>query len=205
MGNEIDEVLVEDGSPRKRLRATLRRFKDFPLLDIRYWYEDKKTKEYRPTAKGISLTKSNYLSVRSISIDHHEEVMEYLDVGSLSVSNEGDRSHLQKSSLNKYGTINEVNTFVDFIKPSSALYSVEYKGAVAEITLNKAHPFVRRVAISSERSDPNGIQNIAELLVAMDLSIKTQVNVDGVSVDVLSEMFGFGLSKYSRKIAEVNV
>jgi len=205
MSDEYDALLVEDGSPRKKLRATLRKYQNTPLLDLRYWYEDKKTNEYRPTSKGISLTKSNYLSVRSISIDHHDDIMEYLDVGSIDANGAGDQEAINNSNAGKYGTVNEVHVELDFLKPSTAVYSVSYKGAVAHITLNKSHPFIQS-AIGEATLDTEavGIRKIAELLVAVDLTLKTQIEPDTISPDVLSDLFGFGLSRYSRKIAEAS-
>lgn len=205
MSDDYDALLVEDGSPRKKLRATLRKYQNTPLLDLRYWYEDKTSKEYRPTSKGIALTKSNYLSVRSISIDHHDDIMEYLDVGSIDASGSGDQEAIHQSNAGKYGTVNEVQLELDFIKPSTSVYQVVYKGAVAHITLNKAHPFIRSIAgTSTAESTADGLRKIAELLVAVDLSLKTQISSETSSPEIVSELFGFGLSRYARKIAEAS-
>lgn len=203
MSDDYDALLVEDGTPRKKLRATLRKYEGTPLLDIRYWYEDKSSKVYRPTSKGISLTKSNYLSVRSVSIDHHDDIMEYLDVGSTKTTGSADQEAIHNSNTGKFGAVNDVQVKLDFVKPSTAVYSVVYKGATAHIVLNKRHPFIRSITedISSDESGP-GLKIIAELIVAADLTLKTQMTSQTSSPDVISELFGFGLSRHLKKIAE---
>ena len=50
-------------------RFTVRKWKGNGLLDIREFYEDKKTEEMRPGKKGISLTNDQYKALKALMLD----------------------------------------------------------------------------------------------------------------------------------------
>ena len=106
MTDDNGEVLIEDGPDNKRLRIALRKFKGTPLLDVRYWYLDKKAQEFKPTGKGISLTRANYLGLRSIAVDHHDAVMGYLDIGSLAATHQGDNALVSQEISQNHKLVN---------------------------------------------------------------------------------------------------
>lgn len=203
MTDENGEVLIEDGPDHKRLRITLKEFKGTPLLDVRYWYVDKKTKDLKPTAKGVSLTKANYLGLRSVAVDHHDSVMEYLDVGSVAVSHGGDSSLIAKQVAQKQQSVKSISIEFAILKPSYRLYDVEYKGGLAIITLNKSHLFVRTL---SNRDDERNAQleAIGKLLVSIDLSLMN-MHVEGeISPSIVAGQFEYDLTKYANQVSREN-
>jgi hypothetical protein len=50
-------------------RFTVRKWKGNVLLDIREFYEDKKSEEMRPGKKGISLTNDQYKALKALILD----------------------------------------------------------------------------------------------------------------------------------------
>jgi hypothetical protein len=198
--DDTGEVLIEDGPDSKRLRITLREFKDRPLLDIRYWYLDKKSKELKPTAKGISLTKANYLGLRSVAVDHHDSVMEYLDVGSISTTHGGDRSLIAKQNAKNQNSVKNMSVKIEVLKPSSKFYEVEYEGAFATVTLNKSHKFVESL---SDQDDVRRAQleAVGKIIVSIDFSL---MNVHGegvISPSIVADQFEYDFAKYAERLS----
>lgn len=194
------EVLIEDGPDSKRLRIALTEFKGTPLLDIRYWYVDKKSKELKPTGKGISLTRANYLGLRSIAVDHHDAVMEYLDVGSIASSHGGDSSLIAEQIAKNQQSVKTVEFDIAPLKPSSKLYKVEYKGALATITLNKSHQFVRSL---SENEDVRAgqLDAIGKLIVSIDFSLMN-IRAEGViSPSIVADQLEYDFTKFADRLS----
>jgi hypothetical protein len=194
------EVLIEDGPDSRRLRIALREFKGTPLLDVRYWYVEKKSRELRPTSKGISLTKANYLGLRSVAVDHHDLVMEYLDVGSIAVSHGGDSSLIAKQIAQDQQSVRSMNIEIAALKPSNKLYEVEYKGALATITLNKSHQFVRTLSdVDDERSVQ--LEAIGRLIVSIDFSLMNVRGEGVISPSIVADQFQYDFSKYAERLS----
>ena len=80
----MTEALVEDGPDRKKFRVVLDNYEGRNLLNIRYWYKDKSSGEFKPTRQGITITASNYLAFKSVISLHDEEVINHLNSGSQS-------------------------------------------------------------------------------------------------------------------------
>jgi hypothetical protein len=194
------EILLEDGPDSKRLRVALRQFKGRSLLDLRYWYLDKKTKDMRPSPKGISLTRTNYLGLRSIALDHHDAVMEYLDVGTLSKSHEGDRKQVEERFAHRQQSVSTINVSIEPIRPSTRLYDVRHEGAHAIVVLNALHPLVSDLPESMEDVQPI-IEFSAKLLVALDLTISSLTDTEATSPRIIAEQFEFDFPKNARQVA----
>ena len=202
MSNDTGEVLIEDGPDNKRLRIALREFKGTPLLDLRYWYVDKKSKELKPTSKGVSLTRANYLSMRSIAVDHHDAVMDFLDVGAISASHNGDGKLIAKQVAQNQQSVKTMSIEVAILKPSTKLYEVEYKGAVANIVFNKSHHFVKALS-TDENVKKSQLDSTGKLVLAMDLSLMN-IRGEGVtSPNILADQFEYDLTKYAQRLSRV--
>ena len=67
----MEKTLLEDGPEGRRLTVKLTEFNGIHLLDIRYWYFDKKAGEYRSTRKGVSLTGPKYRSIIATLVDQN--------------------------------------------------------------------------------------------------------------------------------------
>ena len=59
------DVLVAafEKNGHEQVYVRLRAYEGHPLIDVRIWYQDKQTEEWKPSPKGIS-----------ISVDHYEEL-----------------------------------------------------------------------------------------------------------------------------------
>ena len=200
MTDDNSEVLIEDGPDSKRLRIVLREFKGTPLLDVRYWYLDKKSKELKATGKGISLTRANYLGLRSIAVDHHDAVMEYLDVGSITASHGGDNSQITKQIVQNQQSVKTVELDIAPLKPSSRLYEVEYKGALATITLNRSHQFVRSLS-EIEDVREGQLDAIGRLIVSMDFSLMNVRGEGVISPSIVADQFEYDFTKFADRLS----
>lgn len=45
---------------REQIHVRLKVFEGHPLIDIRVWYEDRETGEWRPSMKGVSVGTAHY-------------------------------------------------------------------------------------------------------------------------------------------------
>jgi len=200
MTDDSEIVLFEDGRDSKRLRVMLREFKGTPLLDMRYWYRDKKTEEMKATGKGISLTRVNYLGMRTVAVDHHDTVMEYLDVGSLPVTHRGDQIQISEQSARQQQPIQSTEIEIAPLKPSSRLYEVEHRGSTAIVTLNKNHPFTASLS-RDKMTDGHELEAIGKMILAIDLSLMNSRGDELTSPRIISDQFEYDLSKYIRRLS----
>lgn len=200
MTDDNGEVLIEDGPDSKRLRIALREFKGTPLLDVRYWYVDKKSKELKPTARGISLTRANYLGLRSIAVDHHDAVMEYLDVGSIAASHAGDSSLIAKQIAESQQSVRTIELKVAPLKPSSKLYEVEYKGALATVVLNKSHQFVKSLS-DNEDVRESQLDAIGKFIVSLDFSLMNVRGEGVISPSIFADQFEYDFTKFADRLS----
>ena len=199
MSSEDGELLLEDGPLAKRLRIALRQFKNTKLLDIRYWYQDKTSMEMRPTAKGISLTRSNYLGLRSVTTDHHDAIMEYLDVGFISSSDKGDAELATAHRLQQQAAVNKISLITKTLQPASKLYEIEYDGAHAKVSINTAHP----LGVAMIKNEKNGSfenDRLASLIVALDLSMMKLRGNDLTSPDILLDQLEYDFARNVKNI-----
>ena len=80
--DKIDgKVLGEDGPKRKRLVIRLAEYKEQITAIISSAYMQEAYDEFKPSSKGIMLTRSNYLTFKKVVDCNHEAVMDWLGVG----------------------------------------------------------------------------------------------------------------------------
>ena len=99
-------ILAEGGSPKKRLRIALQRFEAQPLLNIRYYYEDKQG-EMQPTKKGVSISRNRYLDLVDAIEKHHDSISDYLDTGAVSSDLQG-WEYQSKRALEDIGEVQHI-------------------------------------------------------------------------------------------------
>lgn len=70
-------AVVDKGSDTERIEVTISEFKGVKSLDVRNYYRDKETGNYKPTPKGISvplhLSRSLYRAIKKIGGPHFED------------------------------------------------------------------------------------------------------------------------------------
>jgi len=193
-------ILLEDGPANKTLRVLLREFKGTPLLDLRYWYEDKNSGEVKPTSKGISLTRNNYVGLRSVATDHHDTIMEYLRVGAASVAHRGDQNVIDERQISAQQSIGEIKSEIKPLQPSSKLFEVDYEGSVAQVSLNENHSFIENLNIKNKLTD-EAIEIISTMLLSLDMSLLNYQGDELTSPQIITEQLDFDFARYTGQLS----
>ncbi len=135
------KYLAEDGPKNKHLVIQLNEYEENRFLDLRYFYFDKKDQEYKPTRKGISLTKSNYLMVKKVVEKNHEEVMDWLGVGYVPEHVEKyQKEQEEQAEQIKYMSIGDIDLYFENEKRDPGFFRVEYMGGSNHLYINEGHP-----------------------------------------------------------------
>lgn len=174
----MSKYLAEDGLKSKHLVIQLNEFEDNRFLDMRYFYFDKKDKEYKPTRKGISLTKSNYLMMKKVVEKNHEEVMDWLGVGYVPehVAEYQDKQE-EQVELVKYMSIGKLDLFFEYEKRDPSFFRIDYLGGQNKLYINEGHPFGEK--LSSIIKNENRNEELVHLL--MNLLLMYSKSKDGLS------------------------
>ena len=72
--SEKDEALLVAGA----LQIRFSEYEGNKLLDVRKYYKDKKTKEYKPTRKGISLSRLQFEAINNAFNSRYEDIEDWL-------------------------------------------------------------------------------------------------------------------------------
>jgi len=198
MSNE--KVLVEDGSPSKKLRIQLKEYEGHRLLDLRYWYTDKKDKILKPTQKGINLTRSNYLTFKSVITNNHEEVMDWLGVGYVPANvDEYTKKQYQCANEQKYSVGNYDVSLCDF-GSSFIMYEIIHLAGRISIKLNTDHKFIKN--ISKQFSGNNDVIHlVCNMIMAFDNAKHGLSGSHSVNADALIEQLEYDWSYTLNSIA----
>lgn len=194
----MGKILLEDGPDANRFRVSLDDYQGTSILNLRYWYKDRNTGEFKPTRKGISITSRNYLTFKSVAMNHDEEIMEHLN----SVNGDlfGQQQHIKnaisaKDSAKTVGKISVIS--FEVLKPSNLMYQIDYFGYEANLILNKVHPFVKDNALEGWSEEQ--LKPISQLLLALDLAEKSNSDEGVASSDIILQQFFYDFFKNSGK------
>jgi hypothetical protein len=192
---EPEIILAESGSPRRRLRVSLKQYKGQPLFNIRYFYEDKKTGEMRATAKGIAVTRNNFEVIANTLSKDSEAISDFMENGVI-----GDTiatwEQKKLQALQHIGAVNEIETAVRPI-PGRDFMEVDYEGSKAKVALNSNH---EKVALHMNNSDC--IKILESIAVAFDLSQKLIVEDESNEVQHALERFR---TEFSRQLKNLPI
>lgn len=187
------KVLIEDGSPSKKLIIQLKEYEGHRLLDVRYWYTDKKDKVLKPTQKGINLTRSNYLTFKSVITNSHEEVMDWLGVGYVPANvDEYTKNQHQYANEHKYKVGKYDVSLCDF-GSGTALYEVTHLAGEIQIKLNTEHKFINCFSKQFEQNK-DVIKVVCDMLMAFDNAKHGLGGVHSVNADALIEQLEYDWS-----------
>lgn len=168
MANLRERVLAEDGPERKRLVIRLTEYEQHRLLDLRYWYIHKPSGEFRPSNKGVMLTRSNYLTVKNVIERFHEEVMDWLGVGYVP-EHVAKYEKAQEKAAEETKYLPSSVTSSNEHRPNDPLFfEVEHTGGNDLTIFNTAHPFNEELETIA-KDTPQGtelVHLISEMLVA---------------------------------------
>lgn len=201
MMEKEENTLLETGPAHKRFRIRLDSYQDQPLLDLRYWYVEKNSGNLKPSSKGISITGKNYLELRSAVTDHHDLIMNHLNVNSIRFSHAGDKDLASAHHVLEQQPVREIVMSCVSFSPISKLYYVDYEGAVARVYLNSSHPLIDKF-ISNQSIIDVSMNFLATVLVAIDQTFPAE-NEDGDLANILSQKFRYDLQRQILQLTRI--
>lgn len=199
-----ERILGEDGPERNRTRFILNLFKGNRLLDIRKYYRDKKTGEFRPTSKGINLNRDTFMELKRVLDRDEETILEWLRIGHVPeevTRYQQAQEEAKKKNFRLVGTVDieEMNNFRD-----SKLFDVRHEGSKDIVELNTAHPFAQ--SISEEelgKMTPKEIRGLFARLFASFGRSRTLLMKSGASEpEILFEQTVFDWSEFTGEFIE---
>lgn len=134
-------VLAEKGPQGRRFVIRLNEFKRHRLLDLRFYYLDKKAQEFRPTSKGINLNKDNYLLARRVLEEEHETIMDWLGIEYVP-QHVSDYAMRQRDAMQESASsLGEVVASVDRRERDPTFFLATHEGGTTDVNFNSSHPF----------------------------------------------------------------
>jgi hypothetical protein len=197
-----ERVLAEDGPSAKRLVIKLAQFEENRLLDLRYWYQDKKSGEFKPTQKGVSLTRKNYLTLKRIVDEHSEHVLDWLSISYVPehVTIYEEQQKVKAEEIRH--TLPAVTVSVESDRRSAAFFDARFEGGSAIVGLNEAHPFVERLLEVVETGNKQDAMTlIGQLLLGYASAAKTLSGATATNADVLFNQLEFEWSQTLKSAA----
>ena len=197
----MSKPLVEDGPDRKKFRVMLDNYEGRNLLNLRYWYKDKQTGEFKPTRQGITITATNYLAFKSVVALHDEEVISHLNQGSATALQSAASQAANAEAAAAAREVTKMELVVEPFRPATEMFKVEYEGGFAKIIINKRHAVSE--IFDFEKVDPETTELISKILVALDLSFfaagQAKDASGAVVLELLKQELGANVSKYLKK------
>lgn len=145
--------LAAQGSNRKKLIIKLSEYKGNPLLDLRYFYYHDETQAMIPTSKGIAITRSNYMTLKKAIEEHHEEIMDWLQVKYVPQNIIDIRD---KTAEHDRATVPDVKPGIK-VNPGctrgNSVFNIQHKGSYDEVTVDSEHPFISNLLDKIEDND----------------------------------------------------
>jgi hypothetical protein len=197
-----DRVLAEDGPPRKRLVLKLTHFEESRLLDLRYWYQDKKTSEFRPTGKGVSLTRKNFLCLKETVERRSEEILDWLSISYVPEYVTDYEARQVKTNADLDLETPTVEVTAEEVPRDVSFFHVTRTGGHAKVTLNTAHPFVATLMEALKEGDGAAVTEIvAQLLLCHAQAQESLSDSPATHADVLFDQLTHDWSRLLRRSA----
>lgn len=187
-------ILSEGGPPAKKLRISLQHFKDIPLLQIRYFYEDKEG-NLKPTNKGVAIPRNRYLDLAESIQNHHDEIADFLAGEVVDEDALTTLIHLKANHAKKLSSVKSIAVSRKEGRKSE-LFEASFGGGEAQLVLNHNHDFVKKGANAGGE-----VSSLAKTLVAIELS--AQLISDGESYEVQHTVDRL-LNEFKRQLANLS-
>ena len=160
-----NRVVGSIGSPNHPIIVMLSEFEGSRVVDIRRYYVDKKSKELRPTQRGISIQAANFAEIFSCLHDAYGPITEWLQGG-------GATDQVKRQGA-------AVKALALGIRPrlktekwrGASFFKVETHGAEVEVALKEDHPVANQVNGVTSSSD--AAQLLADLLATFQIAAGT--------------------------------
>jgi Transcriptional Coactivator p15 (PC4) len=191
-----ERVLSEDGPLSKRLVVKLAQYEDSRILDLRYWYLDKKSGEFRQTPKGVSLTRKNFLLLKRIVDDHSELVLDWLGISYVPNHITAYETRQADKAEEIRVTMPKTRIRVHSDRRSAGFFDVNFEGGDAEVSLNTAHSFVGRFLAAIDGGDKEKAKNLlGQLLLGYASAAEGLSGATATSADILLDQLEFDWSQ----------
>jgi hypothetical protein len=209
------KTIASAGGNRNKLVVSLNSYKGRKTVDIRKFYLDKKTKEFLPTRKGITLTSESYNVLKNSFKDFDDEITNWLEPNETASEVEKDlKAHsdsANKARLQKRKHSREYDNW-----KSPVFFRSESRGGMDTIIYNDNHSFISSFKnsidglLKRDSIDTAGAKNFKDLMDFLLLSFSRAKNLYDnspvISPDILFQdlIFNWGqiLSNYSKNEAD---
>lgn len=171
----MDEILASLGGVSAPVRITLKMYEGVRMLDIRKYYKDKKSLDFTPSSKGISLTQGSFNELIDRLNENSAKINSWLnDPDSI----DGGNELLQQQAKIKSLTIPK-SIDISYVEDKNNLaYAVTSQGSAAKVVFNLMHPYVKAIT-KKEKYTKNEVENIiSNLIVGLHIA-KFKSEVDG--------------------------
>lgn len=136
-----EDFILDIGSKINRLRVVLGSFEGRATIDIRKWFQDKQTHEFKRSSKGITLTSDYFHSLIGCLDEHRNKIEGHFG------ANQKDFSPIAKSVEAK----REIDPLeFEFDVTQVPLLSWRHEGSRLVAVVNSAHPISRLVNENSQ-------------------------------------------------------
>ena len=139
-----DSAQIRIGSKTNPIVITLSRYKSSSIIDIRRYYQDKKSGEYLPTKKGIALQQKNYSALLDALRSSEKEINDWFNSGERTALQKAaeslvERMEAQETQMRAAGlVVSEKDTW-----KSPNFFEVSSEGSVERLVYNERHPFYK--------------------------------------------------------------
>ena len=202
--DSTQRILGEEGPEGNRTRFILNPFKGNRLLDIRKYYRDKKTGDFRPTSKGINLNRDTFMELKRVLDRDEETILEWLRIGHVPeevLRYQQAQEEAKKKNFRLVGrvSIEEVNNFRD-----RKMFDVRHEGGHDIVELNSSHPFVQAISVDEIAAmNAEEIRGLfARLLAAFGRSRTLLIGGGASEPEILFEQSVFDWSEFSGEFIE---
>jgi hypothetical protein len=205
------KTIASAGGNSNKLIVSLNSFKGKRTVDIRKFYLDKKTKEFLPTRKGITLTSESYNILKNSFKDFDEEITNWLEPNETATEVEKDlKSHSDSANRARFQKRSHSREYENWKSP--VFFRAESRGGMDTIIYNDSHSFISSLKNSFDEiqrldsSETLGVKEIKEFMDILLLSFSRAKNLYDnspvISPDILFQdlVFNWGqlLSNYSK-------
>lgn len=128
----MSEIIATDGN----VFFSLEEYNNVRILDIRKYYKDKESKEFKPTQKGISVTGKTYETIKRILSQYDDKIVNWL-TGSLVYQTIKQRQNAIEEHLYSY---TPTKSNAEKWK-SPEFFDSNFEGGINKITFNQGHAF----------------------------------------------------------------
>ena len=151
--DSIEGAIAASGNRKNVLVVQASAYRGFPLLGVRRWYIDRKTGEWKPTKKGISLSKAGFEFLKSVFESEQSRINRWFES-----STEEIRAAESGDTLASFDRLESDFSLV--VKtdlwngPEIGRFSAE--GAIQTLTINRKHEIGRKLLRLKEEIDSDG-------------------------------------------------